>query len=621
MPDALLDRFSFWQNPDDSLSGYPLLGVQETATIPFVLRVHLIRDPVICSSARIVRAALKGDLDVSPKSASSYDQRVWTAERSAGEGTIKTVSPSSSPPPPPPPPSPSPFFDNFKCLVGTWMCHCFLPPRFPLFSLTFVVGEYTLLNLLYAAEGSFLAQLRDYLSRVEDMAHVLVWTKGDGKGNALSVDLIELPRLGISFARRVDSSGASKLYSSLHVGMYLSLKWSATADKLFAPFPHGLVLENIDGEMALMVPATLPQRVKIVTGGARLVFCHTPPTNDAGVVGVVAHYYYPTHLSNMFLFTTTLESALYLILMRAVHYLYSDALQLADACITDSVTPEAAAIWDCMQTILTSDPGEDLLGHHSFPDANAFRLRMNMVSLLAMHVDYTCKWSLQSQLAAYVTKLGSISATCRLEPNQEVLLLQSLPLESRKDSIMNKVLETFSLRQKQERDLTLPMRQMYLATVLAGRTTMNVLYPERAALAGQYDTTVDKSCLLPHDESFLSKFTRTSYKRPIDTTGAPAVGQIQRWLGNGLRLGGGKDDLGFMFLYELMTGSLQFTAVSGDNPYYLGCVLVRLLAPKDYTETSLTMSMLRVLARNPTLAADPSIPKVFPPPLANQQTY
>jgi hypothetical protein len=100
MPDSLLDRFSFWQNPDDSLTGYPLLTVQETATIPFVLRVHLVRDPIACSCARIVRAALKGDLDVSPKNAASYDQRAWAAERTAGE------------------------------------------------------GEYTLLNLLYATEGS-----------------------------------------------------------------------------------------------------------------------------------------------------------------------------------------------------------------------------------------------------------------------------------------------------------------------------------------------------------------------------------------------------------------------------------------------------------------------------------
>lgn len=86
MPDALVDRFSFWQNPDDSLSGYPLLDVQESATIPYVLRVFLVRDPVITSSARIVRASLKTDLDVSAKSAVSYDQRVYAAERSAGEG-------------------------------------------------------------------------------------------------------------------------------------------------------------------------------------------------------------------------------------------------------------------------------------------------------------------------------------------------------------------------------------------------------------------------------------------------------------------------------------------------------------------------------------------------------
>lgn len=445
------------------------------------------------------------------------------------------------------------------------------------------------------------------------MPHILVWTKGDGKGNAVSVDLIELPRLGVSFTSRTDAAGVTRLYSSLHVGMYLSLRWSAAVDKLLAPFPHGLVLENIDGEMAVMVAATLPQRAKITTGGARLIFSHSPPVSDKGVSGVVPHYYYPIHLSSTFFFTTTLESALYLILMRAVHFLYSDALQLADACITDSVTPEAAAIWDCMQTIFRSHQEDDLLGHHSFPDAHAFRLRMQLVSLLAMHADYACKWDLQTQLAAYATKLGSIDAGCRLEPSQENRLIQSLPPVSRKEGLLNKVLVSLSLREKKERDLTLPMRQLYLATVLAGRSTMNVLYPERAPLPDQYDTVSDKSCLVPHDDSFFSKFTKVSYKRPVEVTGAPAVGQIHKWLENGLKLSGGKDDLGFMFLYEIMTGSLQFAAVSGDNPYYLGSLLVRLLSPKDYMDTSLTMSMLRALARTPGLAADPSIPKVcFP---------
>lgn len=534
--------------------------------------MYLVRDPIATSSARIVRVSLKTELDTSAKNSTTYDQRVWEAERSAGEGKMLIFS------------------------------------RIHFFKLS-STGEYALLNLLYVPEGSYLAALRDYLVRVEDLPHILVWTKGDGKGNAVNVDLIELPRLGVSFASRVDASGASRMYSSLHVGMYLSLKWTPAADKSFACFPHGLVLENVDGEMAVMVPATLPQKVKYATGGGRLVFCHAPPVGDSGIVGVVPHYYYPVHLSNMFLFTTTLEAALYLILMRAIHYLYAEALQLAEACITDSVTPEAAAIWDCMQTILVSTSA-DLMGQHTLPDAHAFRLRMHIVSLLAMHVDYQCKWNLEDELVAYAIKLGSINATCRLPPQQEEQLIQAIPPTSKKEAILNKVLETFSLRAKKETDITLPMRINYLASVLANRPALNVLYPERAPLQDQFDMVADKTCLTPHDDSFLSKFSKVSYKRPVEVSGAPAVGQLYKWLENGLRLGGGKDDLGFLFMYELMTGTLQFSAVSGDNPYFLGCLLLRLLPPKDYQDTSLTMSMLRVLARTPTLALDPSIPKV-----------
>ncbi len=417
--------------------------------------------------------------------------------------------------------------------------------------------------------------------------------------------------MGVSFAARTDSAGVTRLYSSLHVGMFLSVKWAPTADKLFAPFPHGLVLENIDGEMAVMVTATLPHRVKIITGGARLVFCHTPPVLENGKPGVVPHYYYPVHLSNMFLFTTTLESALYLLLMRAIHYMYSEALQLADACITDNVTKEAAAVWDCMQTILGVTQDEDLVGHHTLPDGHAFRLRMNIVSLLAMHADYQCKWDLEEQLVNYISKLGSISSTCRLSAQQELQLIQAIPPASKRENLFTKVLETLSLKEKKAKEMVVPIRSVYLSSVLAGKTTMNVLLPERAPLQDQFDMVVDKSCLIPHDDSFFSKFSKVSYKRPVEVSGSAAVGQLHRWMENGLKLGGGKDDLGFMFFYELMTGTLQFTAVGGDNPYYLACVLLRLISPKDHQDTSLTMSMLRVLARNLALASDPTIPKVF----------
>ena len=67
---------------------------------------------------------------------------------------------------------------------------------------------------------------------------------------------------------------------------------------------------------------------------------------------------------------------------------------------------------------------------------------------------------------------------------------------------------------------------------------------------GQYDAVVDKQCLTA-DEGLLAKLTRVSYKRPKETKGSEALGMVSKWIDHGLRLRGGKDDLGFLFFYEV----------------------------------------------------------------------
>ena len=88
------------------------------------------------------------------------------------------------------------------------------------------------------------------------------------------------------------------------------------------------------------------------------------------------------------------------------------------------------------------------------------------------------------------------------------------------------------------KEMVVPIRSVYLSSVLAGKTTMNVLLPERAPLQDQFDVVVDKSCLIPHDDSFFSKFSKVSYKRPVEVSGSAAVGQLHRWMENGLKYGG-----------------------------------------------------------------------------------
>ena len=82
------------------------------------------------------------------------------------------------------------------------------------------------------------------------------------------------------------------------------------------------------------------------------------------------------------------------------------------------------------------------------------------------------------------------------------------------------------------------------------------------------------------EEQWWSRFSTLSYARPDETLGAATIGAINRWIDHGLALTGGKDGLGFLFFYELMSGSLSLKILSSDSPYILGALLLRMLPPR-----------------------------------------
>ena len=80
-----------------------------------------------------------------------------------------------------------------------------------------------------------------------------------------------------------------------------------------------------------------------------------------------------------------------------------------------------------------------------------------------------------------------------------------------------------------------------------------------------------------------SRLSTLSYVRPDDSSGASTIGAINRWLEHGLALSGGRDSLGFLFLYELMTASLKIAILPSDSPY-----VINMLEPLALHQTGLT---------------------------------
>ena len=77
---------------------------------------------------------------------------------------------------------------------------------------------------------------------------------------------------------------------------------------------------------------------------------------------------------------------------------------------------------------------------------------------------------------------------------------------------------------------------------------------------------------------------------------------LDKWLTHGLKLSGGRDEKGFLFLYELMRGDLLFKIHTNDSGHALGCMLMRMLDAEDTQKKGFLMSVLRVLMHNPQLA-------------------
>lgn len=89
-------------------------------------------------------------------------------------------------------------------------------------------------------------------------------------------------------------------------------------------------------------------------------------------------------------------------------------------------------------------------------------------------------------------------------------------------------------------------------------------------------------------KSFWSNFTTLNYSRPDNDTllGVAAVRRLCAALDHGFELTGGKDSLGFLFLYELLTGTLRFAVRNEDSPYllasYITCLVKDAATPGSF---------------------------------------
>lgn len=438
IPAALLDRYTFWQDTKDNLRGYP----KKTTTPDYYIYVELVKDANLsgfgdskCVGARIIRKAMtsaqrqvysaEAELEASAERKKRAQERAARklrrrrAAENAGEdgANVGDVDDDDD------------DEDDSKA-----------EKKNELENKT-VEEDMTLVNILYAPEHNALHSLLRVMTRVERVSNVLVWTKSKlEKGKLPHIDLIELPRLNLSFTLRKDKTNVPRLFSVDHPHLYVSNVRNDLVNNLMRGVPHGLLLTTENDQHNLLVPAvaalrphfpSTPFGTELILRYNENIFKEEPLPKTAlrrgRRVGVILPsaptpssvkkkqqkkdaqvYIYPIHVSSSFLFTPTLASAIYMLWLRLAHRLYDEVVGLVNAIATDTKLVGHERIWFDMLKQLNKD---------AHPDAHACRLK---ISLVTMDSPIRQPWSVTGEYHNYLNKIEHVSAQCRLNLEQEL---------------------------------------------------------------------------------------------------------------------------------------------------------------------------------------------------------
>ncbi|KAJ8602501.1 hypothetical protein CTAYLR_001253 [Chrysophaeum taylorii] len=297
-------------------------------------------------------------------------------------------------------------------------------------------GTLYLLDLLHARRGSRLYSLASTLVRIENLAHILAWTKeAVGQHEAMpcgcpELTLVELPRLKLSFTTRLDHYGQVRLFSVDHVDLFvLPDQRNDVAAALVRDIEHSLLLANARGDTFCCVPVIIPKRPPVRSQPFSTDLVLDRQGTYEGVYDAVdavslstRFFLYNVHVSMAFVLPRGLASALYLLLLRLLKRDYAAASRLCDSVASDvTLSADELAIFRALR-----EANDD-----RHPNAHAVRLRVALVTAQSGHA---APWDLSLEMARYVAKIDHVSAECRLPATDELRLLESEAIALDEDS-------------------------------------------------------------------------------------------------------------------------------------------------------------------------------------------
>jgi Protein of unknown function (DUF3638)/Protein of unknown function (DUF3645) len=423
-------------------------------------------------------------------------------------------------------------------------------------------GELILLNALHPNADPSLHSIANVLVRLEDMSHTLYWARSDAAslGCARSIFKIELPRLGIEFVPRHDTDGLLQLYCTTFSGWYISQRRTEAVSRLLRGLPSSILLENSQKELAVLAsncPVIQP-RVPTCPFSTELV----PMRDDSEWQSTLKSYcyLYRVHISGEFLLPDTLASNLFLILQRLLARQYEQAAVLLETAEFDELSDEEAYWFAQFERTLDD----------KHPDASACRLKLLLAGIYSSQLrsipwkaadpdvaELTAqRWQFKEEYSEYLKKLQHISRRCRLTLAEELKLLSRMSKLLGKEFANKQTDVQNRLRFVQQ---AVPLQQRAAGTGVDSKIDLS--HTIRPRTRENNYTPWDKWC--GQVRSFFKRFwipsqnmwfATVSYERPEKAHGYELLLSVQSMLKDDMS--GTACRLGFMFVYELLTGQL-----------------------------------------------------------------
>ena len=293
-----------------------------------------------------------------------------------------------------------------------------------------------LLNPLFAAPSSKLREMARCLVRLETLSHVLFWKKITklSPDDFNQVDLVELPRLQLTLTER-NGFLFSIDHSDLRVCSEAYLLQRPEVVKLCQGIPHSLVMVNSNEEPHVLIP--LVRVVRPAIGSSPLT---TELVLDRVNWGGLATKYLllPVHISLSFLQTPSLASALYLLNLRFVNRDYGDCMRLVSSVGTDTMlTKEEESVIRSISAV-----------KDDHPNAHSLRLHLTLALMDAPDIVKTLlTWDVPDQQYLYMNKLSYVAMSSRLGKRAEADCVDSALEQIRKEDVIKSVLRSFPKEQ------------------------------------------------------------------------------------------------------------------------------------------------------------------------------